>query len=101
MKATTLLHDLGQSIWLDNITRTMLDDATLAGYIDELHALQPGAVSQPQRYCTIIAKGDEVRWMRFTLDTVGKTTWTVDRQERPIYTRHVRNGQHRAAIPSA
>lgn len=31
------------------------------------------------------AKGDEVKWMRFTLDTVGKTTWTTDRQGRPIY----------------
>ncbi|MFM2069643.1 MAG: hypothetical protein RLZZ584_4552 [Pseudomonadota bacterium] len=31
-----------------------------ASYIDELHALQPRAVSQPQRYCTIIARGDEV-----------------------------------------
>jgi hypothetical protein len=25
MKATRLLHDLGQSIWLDNITRDLLD----------------------------------------------------------------------------
>jgi type III restriction enzyme len=31
------------------------------------------------------AKGDEVRWMRFTLDTVGRTAWPVDRQQRPIY----------------
>lgn len=31
------------------------------------------------------AKGDETRWMRFTLDTVGKTEWPLDRQERPIY----------------
>jgi len=31
------------------------------------------------------AKGDEVRWMRFTLDTVGKTNWTTDRQGRPLY----------------
>ena len=31
------------------------------------------------------AKGDEVRWMRFTLDTVGKTGWPTDRQGRPIY----------------
>ena len=33
MKATQQLHDLGQSLWLDNITRTMLDDGTLSGYI--------------------------------------------------------------------
>jgi type III restriction enzyme len=31
------------------------------------------------------AKGDEVRWMRFTLDTVGKTDWPRDRQGRPLY----------------
>lgn len=31
------------------------------------------------------AKGDEVRWMRLTLDTVGKSAWPADRQSRPIY----------------
>ena len=31
MKATARLHELGQSLWLDNITRTMLGDGTLAG----------------------------------------------------------------------
>ncbi|HUO64102.1 MAG TPA: transaldolase [Terriglobales bacterium] len=36
MKATQLLHDLGQSLWLDNITRDILDDGTLKRYIDEL-----------------------------------------------------------------
>jgi transaldolase len=36
MKATQLLHDLGQSIWLDNITRDLLDSGTLENYIEEL-----------------------------------------------------------------
>ena len=36
MKATQLLHDLGQSLWLDNITRDLLDNGTLQRYIDEL-----------------------------------------------------------------
>lgn len=36
MKATKLLHDQGQSIWLDNITRDLLDTGTLKRYIDEL-----------------------------------------------------------------
>ena len=36
MKATQMLHNLGQSIWLDNITRELLDSGTLKGYIDEL-----------------------------------------------------------------
>jgi len=35
MKATTLLHNLGQSIWLDNITRDLLDSGTLKRYIAE------------------------------------------------------------------
>jgi transaldolase len=32
-KATKALHDAGQSLWLDNITRKLLDSGTLAGYI--------------------------------------------------------------------
>lgn len=36
MKATRRLHDAGQSIWLDNITRDLLTSGTLARYIDEL-----------------------------------------------------------------
>jgi transaldolase len=35
-KATKALHDLGQSLWLDNITRDILDNGTLRPYIDEL-----------------------------------------------------------------
>jgi transaldolase len=36
MKATQKLHDLGQSIWLDNITRDLLESGTLLRYVDEL-----------------------------------------------------------------
>jgi transaldolase len=36
MNATRQLHDLGQSLWLDNITRKLLDSGTLRRYIDEL-----------------------------------------------------------------
>ncbi len=35
MKPTQRLHDLGQSLWLDNITREILDNGTLQRYIDE------------------------------------------------------------------
>jgi transaldolase len=45
MKATELLHNLGQSIWLDNITRDMLDSGTLKRYIDELSVT--GLTSNP------------------------------------------------------
>jgi transaldolase len=36
MTITKTLHDLGQSLWLDNITREMLDNGTLRRYIDTL-----------------------------------------------------------------
>jgi transaldolase len=36
MKATQLLHNLGQSLWLDNITRDLLDSGTLQQYVHEL-----------------------------------------------------------------
>jgi transaldolase len=45
MKATQLLHNLGQSIWLDNITRDLLDSFTLKRYIDELSVT--GLTSNP------------------------------------------------------
>src|SRR5271163_4239120 len=45
MKATQKLHDLGQSIWLDNITRDLLTDGTLKRYIDELSVT--GLTSNP------------------------------------------------------
>ncbi|MBV9611635.1 MAG: transaldolase [Acidobacteriaceae bacterium] len=45
MKPTQKLHDLGQSIWLDNITREMLDSGTLEGYINELSVT--GLTSNP------------------------------------------------------
>jgi transaldolase len=45
MKATQLLHDLGQSLWLDNITRDLLTSGTLQRYIDELSVT--GLTSNP------------------------------------------------------
>ena len=45
MKATQLLHNLGQSLWLDNITRDLLDSNTLRHYIDELSVT--GLTSNP------------------------------------------------------
>ena len=35
MKPTSVLHNLGQSLWLDNITRELLDTGTLQRFIDE------------------------------------------------------------------
>ena len=45
MKATQLLHNLGQSLWLDNITRDLLNSGTLKRYIDELSV--SGLTSNP------------------------------------------------------
>ncbi len=45
MKATQLLHNLGQSLWLDNITRDLLNTGTLKRYIDELSV--SGLTSNP------------------------------------------------------
>ena len=36
MRATRRLHELGQSLWLDNITRGLLTSGTLRRYIDEV-----------------------------------------------------------------
>jgi transaldolase len=45
MKATQLLHNLGQSLWLDNITRDLLNSGTLNRYIAELSVT--GLTSNP------------------------------------------------------
>jgi transaldolase len=45
MKATRALHDLGQSLWLDNITRNLLRTGVLRHYIDELSVT--GLTSNP------------------------------------------------------
>ena len=45
MKATQMLYDIGQSLWLDNITRDLLTSGTLKHYIDELSVT--GLTSNP------------------------------------------------------
>jgi len=56
MKPTQELHDLGQSLWLDNITRTMLDDGTEQGYIDDYNVT--GQTSNPTIFDKAIGSGD-------------------------------------------
>ncbi len=53
---THALHALGQSLWLDNITRTLLDDGTLARYIAELSVT--GLTSNPTIFEHAIGKGN-------------------------------------------
>jgi transaldolase len=56
VKATARLHELGQSLWLDNITRPMLDEGVLKGYIDELSVT--GLTSNPTIFDKAIGSGD-------------------------------------------
>jgi transaldolase len=56
MKPTQQLHELGQSLWLDNITRTMLDDGALQRYIDEYDVT--GLTSNPTIFDKAISGGD-------------------------------------------
>ncbi len=54
MKATQQLHNLGQSLWLDNITRDLLTSGTLKRYIDELSVT--GLTSNPTIFDHAISK---------------------------------------------
>jgi transaldolase len=51
------LHDLGQSLWLDNITRDLLDNGTLARYIAELSVT--GLTSNPTIFAGAIGGSKE------------------------------------------
>jgi transaldolase len=48
MKAIQKLSDLGQSLWLDNITRNLLNSGLLQSYINELSVT--GLTSNPTIY---------------------------------------------------
>ena len=84
MKATELLHNLGQSLWLDNITRDLLNSGTLKRYIDELSVtgltsnptIFDHAIKNSMAYDTAIreklaeGKGDEALFFELALDDV-------------------------------
>lgn len=55
MKATQQLHDAGQSLWIDDITRDMLDSGRLGNLIAELSVT--GLTSNPTIFEKAIAKG--------------------------------------------
>ncbi|HXI48809.1 MAG TPA: transaldolase [Steroidobacteraceae bacterium] len=54
MSMTKKLHDLGQSLWLDNITREILDDGTLSRYIEQFSIT--GLTSNPTIFDEAIGK---------------------------------------------
>ena len=56
MKATEALHERGQSLWLDNITRSLLDDGTIQRYIDSYSVT--GLTSNPSIFDKAIGSGD-------------------------------------------
>ena len=57
MKATTRLYEAGQSLWLDNITRTLLESGGLARYIKDLGIT--GLTSNPTIFDLAIRGGSE------------------------------------------
>jgi transaldolase len=54
MKSTQLLYNLGQSIWLDNITRDLIDSGTLQHYINDFSVT--GLTSNPTIFENAIGK---------------------------------------------
>jgi len=57
VKATQKLHDIGQSLWIDDITRDMLDSGTLAKYISELSVT--GLTSNSTIFDRAVTKSDK------------------------------------------
>ena len=57
MKPTQQLHELGQSLWLDNITRDLLTNGTLRRYIDEFSVT--GLTSNPTIFDQAIRTKDD------------------------------------------
>src|SRR6202035_4861069 len=57
MEATQVLHDLGQSLWLDNITRGLLMSGVLRRYVDELSVT--GLTSNPTIFDHAIGNGND------------------------------------------
>ena len=55
MKATEILHERGQSLWLDNITRSLLDDGTVQRYINSYSVT--GLTSNPSIFDKAIESG--------------------------------------------
>jgi transaldolase len=56
MSATQDLHDAGQSLWLDYITRTAVNDGTIEGYVRDLSLT--GLTSNPTIFDQALAEGD-------------------------------------------
>ena len=92
---TKRLHDLGQRLWLDNISRELLNKGTLAGYVAELsvtgltsnptifeHAIGSGSFYDDAiQKCAALGESDEGIFFELALDDL---TRAAD-QFRPIF----------------
>ena len=74
MNPTQKLHDLGQSLWLDNITRDLLNSGTLKRYIDELSVT--GLTSNPTIFDHAISKSST-----YDADIAGKAAGAKSRED--------------------
>ncbi|PYO29686.1 MAG: transaldolase, partial [Gemmatimonadetes bacterium] len=75
MKTTRQLHELGQSLWLDNITRGILNDGTLQHYISELSVT--GLTSNPTIFDHAIKNGDVYDGAIYRMAAEGKSGETL------------------------
>jgi transaldolase len=73
VKPTARLHELGQSLWLDNITRPMLREGVLQGYIEQLSVT--GLTSNPTIFDKAISGGEAYD------EQIGELTASVDSSE--------------------
>jgi transaldolase len=79
MKATQQLHDLGQSLWLDNITRGLLMSGTLRRYINEFSVT--GLTSNPTIFDKAIREGGPYD------GAIRRRRWTCGRSRDPAQQR--------------
>src|SRR5580704_16435970 len=97
MNPTKSLHNLGQSLWLDNITRDLLNSGTLQRYIDELsvtgltsnptifdHAIKNStAYDEPIREKLLNGRSGEALFFELALEDITRAADLF----RPIYDR--------------
>jgi transaldolase len=74
MNPTATLHDLGQSLWLDNVTRALLSSGTLQRYIDELSVT--GLTSNPTIFDQAIKSSAD-----YDADIAGKAPTATSRED--------------------
>jgi transaldolase len=74
MKPTTTLHDLGQSLWLDNVTRGLLSSGTLQRYIADLSVT--GLTSNPTIFDHAIKSSAD-----YDADIAGKAPSAASRED--------------------